>query len=71
MQKTMTPEESTEKYVEMYNIWQNLPNEAPPSQDIIDQLINEFKLVESMIIEANIISPNEEFEEILPENLKF
>jgi len=47
MQKNMTTEESTERYVEIYNFWQNLPNAAPPSQELIDKKIEEFKIVES------------------------
>jgi len=47
MQKSMTPEEASERYVEIYNFWQNIPNMAPPSQELIDQKIEEFKIVES------------------------
>ena len=67
----MTPEEASDKYVELYNFWQNLPNAAPPSQEEVTQKIEQFKIVEQEVIHANLISPNEEFEEILPENLKF
>ena len=67
----MTSDDPSEKYLDIYNYWQNLPNLAPPSQELIDQKIEEFKIVESQIMEANLISPNEDFEEILPENLKF
>jgi len=42
----MATEESVEKYVELYNFWQNLPENAPPTQDIIEQKIQEFLLVE-------------------------
>jgi len=47
MQKNMTSDDPSEKYLDIYNYWQNLPNLAPPSQELIDQKIEEFKIVES------------------------
>jgi len=47
MQDTMTPEDASEKYNELYNFWQNLPNGAPPSQEELDMRIEQFTTVES------------------------
>jgi len=71
MEKVETFDDASSKYDEIYVFWQNLPNEAPPSQEIIDQKITEFKTVENMIISEGLISPNEDFEDLLPETLKY
>jgi len=46
-------------------------DEAELSQDLLNKKIQEFKSTEGQVISQGFISPNEEFEELLPENLKF
>merc|ERR1712107_16974 len=64
-------EEAQQKYNEIYLFWQQMEDQIGLDESVYDKMIAEFKIVEAKILHEGIISPNEEFEEILPENLKY
>jgi hypothetical protein len=59
------------KYNELYLFWLNMDQLEGLSQDLLETKIVEFKATESKVISEGFISPNEDFEELMPENLKF